>query len=136
MSCLFDSVSSYTKNCPSPQLRIMVSDYLKGDPVFWDTMNFGQVFPMFAIEDVHGARSVEEYVERMRLDHTWGGAIEIQAMCNMFSISIRIHVMGGKQPIVFLPAAATRSPTIEHTLDITWNGCHFEPLPFEKRHNC
>lgn len=125
MSCLFDSVAHFTENCSSQQLRRMVIDYLRSNPRFWDTMEFKDVFQMFAPEDVHDARSTSDYIARMSRDSTWGGAIEIQAMCNMFRISIRIHVLGDNGTIEFLPAAAGIRP--EHVIELTWNGSHFEP---------
>lgn len=136
MSCLFDSVSSFTKNCSSSDLRSIVVHYLQSDPVYWDTMRFGEVFPFFPPEDVHGCSNVNEYVERMKYSHTWGGAIEIQAMCNLFQISIRVHVLNHHRgrpssppPITFVPAAASAaSSPPQVVLDVLWTGNHFDPL--------
>ena len=136
MSCLFDSVSSYTKNCSSPQLRQMVADYLSTDPCFWGDMRFSTVFQWFDPKDVHYCKHTDEYIRLMRNDSTWGGALEIQSMCNMFNIGIRVYIAGGtggtggtgaRVPIEFVPAANMNpSLPIEYVLDITWDGCHFE----------
>lgn len=82
---------------------------------------------MFSSEDVHDARTASDYLLRMSMDSTWGGAIEIQAMCNLFRISIRIHILGNGTTVEFVPAAGGITP--EHAIDLTWNGSHFEPYP-------
>lgn len=130
MSCLFDSISSYTKNCNSSQLRQMVADYLSTDPSFWGDLKFSDVFEWFDEKDVHYCRRVGDYINVMRNDATWGGALEIQSICNMFNIGVRVHTGGGRIPIEFVPAATVRSSSspIEHILDITWNGCHFQAI--------
>ena len=143
MSCLFDSVSSFTKNCSSADLREMVVHYLRSDPLYWDSMKFSQVFSMFPMEDVHGCRNIQEYVHRMTSSHTWGGAIEIQSMCNLFQIGIRVHVFrprrvtgnGDHPPITFVPAVTLddhtdhKEPHPQVILDLLWTGNHFDPLP-------
>jgi hypothetical protein len=106
----------------------MVADYLSSDPSFWGDMKFSDVFEWFDEKDVHHCRHVDDYIHVMRNDSTWGGALEIQSICNMFNIGIRVHT-GGRIPIEFVPAAAIKplSP-IEYILDITWNGCHFQAI--------
>lgn len=133
MSCLFDSIASYTRNCTSRALRQMVADYLSENPLFWGDMRFNEVFALFEPYDVHFCGSVEDYIERMRHESTWGGALEIQCICNMFQIGVRVHT-GLPLPIEFFPASSGRTPArdtdqVLHVLDISWNGCHFESVP-------
>lgn len=141
MSCLFDSIASYTRNCTSHALRQMVADYLRENPVFWGEMRFKEVFDLFEPQDVHFCTSVEDYIDRMRQESTWGGALEIQCICNMFQIGVRVHT-GLPLPIEFFPASSIRvSPRdgnhgnhgdhmdhVIHVLDISWNGYHFESV--------
>ena len=127
MSCLFDSVSKFTTNCSSSRLRSMVSDYLRSDPLYWDDLKFSDVFQMYSPDDVHFCTNINDYVVKMGLQSTWGGAIEIQAICNLFNISVRVHVLRNRGNVItFLPTAPqTCEP--KHCIDISWNGFHFEP---------
>ena len=64
----------------------------------------------------------------MRRDNTWGGAIEIQAICNIFKVrvivvNIRNRFRNGRE-IEFLPVHENYS----NTLKITWSGGHYEPM--------
>lgn len=137
MSCLFDSISFFTKNCSSQQMREMVTEYLQSDPPYLDSMKFSEVFSMFSKEDVHFTSNITEYSHRMKSSQTWGGAIEIQAICNLFNISIQVHVLhnpsSSQKPIVFIPSSPVLPSSIDpeeplHILSITWNGGHFEPV--------
>jgi hypothetical protein len=67
------------------------------------------------------------YVQGMRLPATWGGAIEIQAACNLWGY--RIVVLNRRSEtcteIEFLPVSA--EPT--RTIHLSWTGGHYEPAP-------
>jgi len=68
----------------------------------------------------------KKYVEHMRNSSTWGGAIEIQAACNLYNVKIivkDIRHQDGKN-IEFIPL----HQNIEREFFITWNGGHYEPV--------
>ena len=64
----------------------------------------------------------------MRRNNTWGGAIEIQAICNIFKVKIIVVNIrnGNGTEIEFLPVHENYS----NTLKITWSGGHYEPMKF------
>lgn len=129
MSCLFDSISFFIENCSSHELRSLMCDYLQKNPMFWDSMRFDQVFGMFDHNDVHGTRTIHDYIDLMRRDCVWGGALEIQAICNMCDLAIDVIVLSSHSRhnvIEFVPTAVTASP--RHKIRISWNGFHFEPI--------
>jgi hypothetical protein len=62
----------------------------------------------------------------MRNTSTWGGAIEIQAACNLYNVNITVRNYrdnNGKN-IEFLPVTNQASRTIE----LEWTGGHYEPV--------
>ena len=62
----------------------------------------------------------------MRLQSTWGGAIEIQAACNIWNLSIIVKDIRSNpsKNIEFIPISNEFSKTIH----ITWSGGHYEPV--------
>jgi hypothetical protein len=69
----------------------------------------------------------------MRSPSTWGGAIEIQAACNIWNARIVVHDIRScqKPTIEFLPVSndtinATKSP--DKTFTLEWSGGHYEPI--------
>jgi hypothetical protein len=82
----------------------------------------------------------EQYIGAMRTLTTWGGAIEIQAACNIWNARIVVHdIRKGnsqdqKQSIEFLPIStdtinatnATNAP--DRTFELEWSGGHYEPI--------
>ena len=62
----------------------------------------------------------------MRSASTWGGAIEIQAACNIWNLRINVSNYRDQNHkiIEFIPV----KETYERTIDIYWTGGHFEPI--------
>lgn len=56
----------------------------------------------------------------------WGGAIEIQAACNIWNISIIVknYRDSNGTDIEFIPI----SSKVEKTIHIYWTGGHYEPI--------
>ena len=118
MSCLFDSLS-YFFNIDSYTIRQKICDYLENNNKIIDGLDTKFILNL----------DNTNYIENMRFSHTWGGAIEIQAACNLWNIKIVVH---NKRDInnsiiefipIFLP-----SKTIQGTINIEWTGGHYEPL--------
>ena len=60
------------------------------------------------------------YIQNMRSTSTWGGAIEIQAACNIWKLKCTvkdIRTSGGKD-IEFIPISGPHDKDIR----VTWNG--------------
>ena len=62
----------------------------------------------------------------MRNTSTWGGAIEIQAACNIwkYKIIVNNHRDSKHSKIEFMPV----SKNIENTIELQWTGGHYEPI--------
>ena len=126
MSCLFNSLSRELQHkniysiSPS-ELRQEACNYLHHDFPIISGMSTHELLNI-----THGNYS--KYISNMRRDNTWGGAIEIQAICNIFKVrvivvNIRNRFRNGKE-IEFLPVHENYS----NTLKITWSGSHYEPM--------
>lgn len=69
------------------------------------------------------------YIAQMRNPSVWGGAIEIQAACNIWKAKVivenrRDHRGAGAQPIEFVPVSAH----VTKIMRIYWTGGHYEPI--------
>lgn len=119
MSCLFDSLSKFSSNCSSNELRTIICDYLIENPTLIDNLKADEII------NYDSNMSLEKYIEKMRLSSTWGGSIEIKSFCNIFNINvIVINIRDNNERIEFLSCHSNCNQTIE----ITWSGGHFERL--------
>ena len=126
MSCLFNSLSRELQykniySISSYELRQEACNYLHHDFPIISGMSTHELLNI-----THGNYS--KYISNMRRDNTWGGAIEIQAICNIFKVrvivvNIRNRFRNGRE-IEFLPVHENYS----NTLKITWSGGHYEPM--------
>jgi hypothetical protein len=70
-----------------------------------------------------------EYIKMMRDSSTWGGGVEIQAVCNLYKVRIiveSLRTMDSKnKPIVFIPVSG--SGFYLKSCYLTWTGSHYEP---------
>ena len=73
------------------------------------------------------------YISSMRKPNTWGGAIEIQAACNIWNYRIIVlnyrdftsNIQNNiENTIEFVPLHGR----IDKTIRIEWNGGHYEPV--------
>ena len=94
MSCLFDSLSTYTA-LNSAQLRHEIVQYLSTNPKLIDDVTFS---------DIAGweGSPQEEYVQTMSQNTTWGGGIEIRAFANLFQMNVHVHIPQNQRTIEFL----------------------------------
>ncbi len=128
MSCLFHSLSFFINNVDETQLRMILVDYIKKNPVL--------IPPDKRASEVicgeYPGQSLESYVEEMKDSRRWGGAIEIKAFCELFSMQVNVHVLQTGKKIEFLPyqwtAEAPHTILSNRCINISWNGYHYEPI--------
>ena len=119
MSCLFDSLSKFSSNCSSNELRTIICDYLIQNPTLIDNLKADEII------NYDSNMSLEKYIEKMRLSSTWGGSIEIKSFCNIFNINvIVINIRDNNERIEFL----CNDDNCKRYIEITWSGGHFERL--------
>jgi hypothetical protein len=118
MSCLFNSLS-YFINEDSYTIRQKICDYLQENKPIIDGL---QTCEVLAFESANPA----SYISTMRSTNTWGGAIEIQAACNIWNTRINVanYRDRNNETIEFIPIQSN----YEKTMNIYWNGGHFEPI--------
>jgi hypothetical protein len=116
MSCLFQSLSSHFREPISASaIRAAICNFLKTNPVLFDNLRVADALPE--------GTSLDVYVNTMRLDETWGGAIEIKAFCELFGVPVHVlHTMNGRV-IEFAPSSGRRSGVVH----LNFNGGHYEP---------
>lgn len=114
MSCLFQSFSRLIEkdHC---EIRKEICDYLQEDNVLFDNLTIKD------IAEFEGM-SKDQYINNMRQYHTWGGAPEIKAFCELYNICVKVLVTQDNKEIVFTPKTQTK------IIKISWNGGHFEPI--------
>ena len=80
MSCLFNSLSRFIPES-SADIRQKICDYLEANNKIMDGVETKDILNMDS----------NNYIQAMRNTSTWGGAIEIQAACNIWNLSL-IHI--------------------------------------------
>jgi len=118
MSCLFNSMSHFLP-LSSDQIRSDICGYLAADHPLIDGIETRQILELDA-----GAN----YINKMRNPRTWGGAIEIQAACNLWRLRIVVRNICTRDrtrpSIEFLPVTAS----FDRTIELEWSGGHYEPV--------
>lgn len=116
MSCLFNSLS-YFFIIDSNTIRHKICDYLEENNKIIDGLDTNFILNM---EDTN-------YIKNMRESSTWGGAIEIQAACNIWNIKIVVHNRRdiNNTIIEFLPINNNNFIGI---INLEWTGGHYEPI--------
>lgn len=123
MSCLFRSLSFYVQGVEENQLRQIICNYLQQNPPLMEELKLQDIL-------VAEGNQLDQYVQTMRHDSTWGGAIEIKAFCEIFKVAVEVLVQATQKNILFLPSNTNNSlpPTIPK-IRIEWMGMHYEPKP-------
>jgi len=122
MSCLFNSLSYFIAPQTDPQaIRARICDYLQANSPIIDGMATHDVLQLDSLN------TSDQYIGAMRSQSTWGGAIEIQAACNIWNARIVVHDVRGQaqKSIEFLPVSAITS---DKTFTLEWSGGHYEPM--------
>ena len=128
MSCLFNSLSRFTPGTTSSQLRQRICDYLALDSL--GEMNIPGTCSIESTEikpsDVAKLEgmTLEQYIAKMRLTSTWGGALEIAAFIRLFNTNVEVVNIRdkNKKNIEFVVSGNTTK------VKISWNGGHYEPI--------
>ena len=111
MSCLFDSLSKFLL-INSFQLRQNICNYLHDNPVLFDGISASDwIF-------WENNTNLRNYVNNMRSQYTWGGAIEIKSFCNIYTVQVNVHFQN--KIISFYPNII---PT--KIININYTGNHF-----------
>ena len=115
MSCLFNSISYFIDE-NSYNIRQKICDYLENNYIIIEGLETKDILAMES----------NNYISNMRNITTWGGAIEIQAACNIWNMSIVVYDLRNnlKNKIVFIPI----NSDIDKTIELEWNGGHYEPI--------
>ena len=115
MSCLFNSLSYFIKDS-SNDIRQKICDYIEQNKPIMDGLDTKDII------NFEGPN----YIQKMRNTSTWGGAIEIQAACNLWNYKIIVnnHRDRNHTKIEFIPI----NGTIENTIELQWTGGHYEPI--------
>ena len=121
MSCLFNSLSYFIKE-NSFNIRQQICDYLQQNKPIIDGLETHEILK-FENPDIN------TYIITMRSMSTWGGAIEIQAACNIWNLRINVSnyrdsIQNEAKIIEFIPI----NGIIKESINIYWNGGHFEPI--------
>ena len=114
MSCLFNSFSAVleTKTCPNA-LRQQVCDFIQAKS---ETLLEG------ISSDVLLGKPLEQYVRQMRSTSTWGGGIEIKAVCELHGVNVRVRCANNKE-IEFCPTTVP----VKQCVVLNWTGSHYTP---------
>ena len=126
MSCLFNSLSHFILQTDPQTIRQRICDYLQANSPIIDGMATHDVLQL-------DSKSTDQYISAMRSPCTWGGAIEIQAACNIWNARIMVHDIrsghrhghGHGQTIEFLPVSTNAA---DKTFELEWSGGHYEPV--------
>jgi hypothetical protein len=116
MSCLFNSLQYFIGE-GSFEIRQKICDYLEQNGKIIDGIETNVILQLES----------NNYIQHMRTTSTWGGAIEIQAACNIWNISIIVRDRrnnNNDRSIEFLPVTCESSKKIE----LEWTGGHYEPV--------
>lgn len=120
MSCLFNSLSYFIKE-DSYLIRNKICDYLEQNNKIIDGLETQFIINLDS----------NNYVQNMRNQSTWGGAIEIQVACNIWNLRIIVHNYRDKDKtnnkIEFIPINNSIDNIIK-TIELYWTGGHYEPI--------
>jgi hypothetical protein len=118
MSCLFNSFEALIGE-DSYKIRQKICDYLQENNPILDGLQTSSILEFECSKS-------SEYIAKMRLKSTWGGAIEIQTACNIWSLRINVsnHRDQNKTVIEFIPFKGI----YDKTIGIYWTGSHYEPI--------
>jgi hypothetical protein len=126
MSCLFNSLSHFIAQTEPQTIRQRICDYLQANSPIIDGMATHDVLQL------ESSSSPDHYILAMRALTTWGGAIEIQAACNIWNARIIVHdvrrLAEEKKTIEFLPVSNASSNASTDTFHLEWSGGHYEPV--------
>ena len=115
MSCLFNSLNHFITE-GSSEIRQKICNYLQENKPIMDGLDTNVILGF----------EKKDYITSMRSMSTWGGAIEIQAACNIWNMRVIVknYRNKGNKDIEFIPLHGN----VEKTIQIYWTGGHYEPI--------
>jgi hypothetical protein len=116
MSCLFNSLSYFISD-NSYNIRQKICDYLEENKPIIDGLDTKFILNL----------ENPSYVQNMRNMSTWGGAIEIQAACNIWNANIKVFDVrtSNRREIDFIPL---NNESALNLYRLEWSGGHYEPI--------
>jgi hypothetical protein len=122
MSCLFNALAHFLPESGST-IRQKICDYLVQNEKLMDGLDTQFILSLDG--------SAEAYLTEMRKSSTWGGAIEIQAACNIWNLEVTVRNLRDPIPttIVFQPFQPFPLPLKPfREIELEWTGGHYEPV--------
>lgn len=119
MSCLFQSLAFFLHDVDEKEIRHKICDYLDTNPHLMDDLSLNDILVSDNIDK-------DEYIQCMRNHHTWGGAIEIKAFCEIFKLAVDVRIRQTDKNLLFIPS----DHPFPSKIRIEWQGTHYIPLPY------
>ena len=119
MSCLYNSLARLHHGMNASQLRQTLCDYLLTNPIL------GSMHAADSIKYDNNNMdiSLRDYVNRMRNNSEWGGAIEIKAYCDLYNRNVTVRSIPNNKNIEFI--SENKATVLDK---IYWTGNHYEPV--------
>lgn len=135
MSCLFNSLSYFCNNNTN-DVRKIICEYMREDPFLSSNMRVSKT-----IEYLEN-KSLEDYLQQMKMSSTWGGAPEIKAFVNLTKTPIFVrNISTNKSNYIKFEYDLSKTEEKENNtkimpvknlynkrIEISWNGYHYEPV--------
>ena len=120
MSCLFESLSVFlkqgeNKTVSAKELRQEICNYLEKNPKILDDIEFSEIAKW------ESNMKINDYIRKMRMQNTWGGAIEIRCFCIMYNTNVVVKY--NNKNIVFNPIQKSNN-----IIYLNYNGSHYTPI--------
>ena len=116
MSCLFQAFSHFVPDDSPDLIRQKVCNFLALN------RRLGNRDARTYVVWLSG-EDLDAYVANMRRESTWGGAIEIQAFCELYDVHVTSIDLRTGDTMEYQPSGSSQGLRIT----ITWNGGHYEP---------
>ena len=116
MSCLFNSLSYFIHD-NSYDVRQKICNYLEENKQIMDGLDTKFILNL----------ENSNYIQDTRNISTWGGAIEIQAACNIWNSKIIVLDIRSAEriEIEFIPLDNSKTTNLYR---LEWSGAHYEPI--------
>ena len=117
MSCLFDSLSRFVEaeDINGISLRTIICNYLSTNPsLLLDTEDLRTII------FIETGLEVDAYINQMRKQSTFGGAIEIRAFTKIFKLNVCVKSVPNNKRIEFI-----ENPQYRWCV-LVWTGNHYD----------
>ena len=117
MSCLYRALSAFHQGIATEQMRHLLCNFLSSDPMLGGE-RASKVIPW------ETKKTLPQYIQIMKNQNQWGGAIEIKAYCDYFKKNVKVLSIPNQRTIEFIAEGGNPNDWIT----ISWNGFHYEPI--------